>query len=812
MDKLVLTYKLKAIQSNDDIDRVWFPIAETYNECYNKFSHFIADNIDTMTFGEIASLIDGGSDSGYRRTVSHQANSGLSLYRLFSKQPIPMCFVEKKDDTDGTKYYEEKPNKKLGTKTVYNIAYELYKKVVLCDCNPRIGIFTETEFHRFGVCHCLVDNLRSYFTNEKLRVAKRNINEDSTEEEKLLQVAYEITKDGSLSSEKGWKEKTKYFRERGYNDKLVDRFETLSECFKRNQTTMDTYMEELALRQIRERFSGPNRTSRTIVFNSFKGKTLSKGKEPMTLEMSFSGDKGKLALMGHRKLMSPEGNLIFEPKLCESISFQFEDGKDGRKEMYVLTQMVRNDIIPQTDGIEDEVELDNATVVGCDINTKHLLMVTSLKDNGHMDGYVNLFSRIIGNRKAADRLREIHGKQAFESLTQLAGYVTFGMIESDLLHSRSYDAENPTEEHAKLLEAEKSLTDAMRETMEEYQYGAERTYIGNCIALRNGISAYHRLCNAFDRERAKYDEETYHSIEDCDETLVTINGIPYTKGTDFVKKHPFVETEKGREIMDKRNAVVNRIRGVRDSIVQYAYNVLLRHGARLLCMEDLDSSQFEKYNPGATAISLLRKHKLAGKTTEEALACKAYAAHREYYKTVTDDNGKITDIIYSDTGMFRFDKALFSNRLIKAVGFASVKDELAKPAATRTLKTAQVPAMYSSQMDSVKHVLLVKRNEKGKETFARKNEVRKSQETHVNGLNADVNSALNLEHMAKDAKFRSLFLAKPDKREYATPAFIPKFKSQIQFLKTVRKENLCEQLPETPEERRFFGKERTASI
>lgn len=799
-----LSYKFKAIVSQDEINSYWLPMSNHYNECYNSFMRYIVDNICKLTFKDLTELISQngvtGNDSTYIQTLSHELNSSLPLYRLFSKQPIPYNKTVEK----------EQYNKQISDKTVNNGMYEVFRILLKEKLKENVWCFNSSSIHREGCFKSLIGNLKSYFSNNKIKIKKQQISDSSTYEEKMDQLVYELIRDQSLNGgiEK-WDEKIKLFKERGYSQKLIERFENLKRVYADNKDKITEYVDQLYIQQLQTKFNGSVRKSTTINIHSSHNKTeLSpiEGEHNLLLKIYGSSGQKAIKLMGHRSVVNEDMSLNIDlSKRCTSLSFQFEQKPDSSYTMFVILQFDIENIAEQT--VESTFDdPDFCDVKGCDINTKHAFMVTSMNDNGNIPGYVNILKEVLDNQDFRKGLGDLYtrrdsngktlvdGKGIVDSLISMSANVTFGIIESDLLHARSYKTDAMCQKHTEAKRLEELFTSILKKIGERYTNGAEKTYVYNVINLRNAISSYHILYNAFRYEKSKYEKEAFDSVENPYEVIGTIKGRDYYKGTKYINEHPFDNTEKGIQIQEKMCSVRNKIIGRRDAIIEYAYECMRKTGCGILSMENLDSSNFEKYQPGATTTSLLKKHKMLGMDYSKIEDCDAYTSHKNYYDVI-QENGKVTDIQLTVEGNYEFDRALFSNRLIKAVNFASVKDAMLQQSTRRTMKIALVPAMYSSQMDAINHVMYTTVNKDGKTVFATKKMVRNGQERHLNGLNADVNSARNLEYIVKCERFRRLFLKPVTKIEYKSPVFKPGITSQVKFLSTIRKENLTEPIP-----------------
>jgi hypothetical protein len=217
--------------------------------------------------------------------------------------------------------------------------------------------------------------------------------------------------------------------------------------------------------------------------------------------------------------------------------------------------------------------------------------------------------------------------------------------------------------------------------------------------------------------------------------------------------------------------------------VTYAFNIFKNNGYDTLALEYIDSSQFDKKGM-PTPTSLLKYHKFEGKTKDEVEDMMKSKKFSNAYYTFKFENDVVSNIEYSNDGIWRQKQLKFGNLIIKAIHFADIKDKFVQLCNNKKMNIVFCPSAFTSQMDSITHTLYyverITKKKNGKEekkyVLADKKMVRTRQETHINGLNADYNSACNLKHIALNDELRNemtdAFKAnKKQKTMYGIPAY-----------------------------------------
>jgi hypothetical protein len=419
--------------------------------------------------------------------------------------------------------------------------------------------------------------------------------------------------------------------------------------------------------------------------------------------------------------------------------------------------------------------------VGIDVNVKHALIVTSENEN-NIKGYLNLYKHVLKNEKFVSLLSS-EELNVFKSLSK---NVVFCPIEFNFLFSRIFNDSYK--------EKELVFTDILYTLQKELKKAGkveEHNYVSCVNKIRAKYVSYFKLKDVYSQKQKEYDIQ----MGFCDESTESKDTMDQRR-----MEFPFRNTEIAVEILNKMNNILQDIEGCRKNIVSYAYKIFEQNGYDTIVLENLDNSNFDKIQVLPTTVSLLKYHKIQGKTIKEAKENKNIGnlIDGENYNFILDENNRINDAVFSEKGLYKVKKALFINQAIKTLHFSSIKDDFILLSNNGQASVVLVPAEYTSQMDSQKHVIYYKKNEKGKLVKASKKSVRQKQETYINGLNADVNAANNIKYIVENEQWRNIFCVKPKNYDknygYRLPQLESTKKGQHNILLELKKLGACEEL------------------
>ena len=725
------TYKLKVKKFEGNVDII-AGITE-YDQKFNNVSQWIADHLTTMTIGEAASRICQKKLQGKAKYVKH------CLSAEWRDQPLYKIFCKGFNGMDADNLIIE------CTKVEDNCRYEKEKS---------LG-FTESTFRSFGFAADAVFNMKSRMTSAKVKVGRKNIDDESSDEDKCMQTVYEIQKHDLLTDD-NWKDWMSYLEMKSDQERELQRINILYDYFRRNRQTVFDKLDNLKVEML-SKFSGSKRKSnrKTLTFNKLLY-DIKKKDDCQGFELSFAVGKEhvKFDLFGHRALIK-NGEILTDIEKRHGSQLSIEiDGED----MYVIVSM-------RDCCVKNESNLNK--IIGADVNIKHAFLMTSEKDDGSLNGYVNLYKELLSDKEFIDVLN----KDEFDIFTELSKYVTFGLIETPYFGSRIID----TTQHDKIVEDR--ITSGMKKVASRLISEGkerERIYVQNVLKIRALLKSLFSVKLAYSIDQCVYDN------------LMKFGGNDPRR-----KEEGFHTTCRGISLRSDIDLLSKKILACRDSIAEYCYYVLGLNGFDGIALENLESSSFMDVKISyPTCKSMLEHYKLKGKTVDEAENDENVGkfVKQGHYDMITV-YGKIVDMKYSEKAVKLHRKNLLYDTVIKSTHFADVKDKFIELSNNGNVSVVIVPPYFSSQMDSVTHkvfteeIVVYRKDKNGKNRKNRKTvlvdkrKVRKTQESHINGLNADYNAALNLKYIADNVDWRSTLCFKTW-NTYGSPQWDSKIKNQ----------------------------------
>lgn len=724
-------------------------VINEYKNYYNILSKFINENLTSLTIGEIAQVVYKGEDSPLYVT--------LGLSEEWKDKPLYYIFT-----------------KKYHTQSADNLLYEYIKVKNIDNYKTNLLNLSETYYKRNGYFKLVMSNYRTKIRELKLSVKKQKIDENSDNQLLEEQTIYEVVK-YKLNTKKEWENYIEYLTcKEDANLDYIKRCTILKSYFIENEETLKEKMTTLSIEQLKK-FGGcvmKGEGSMNILIQRYKieEKDNSLG---FILNLPLNGKIHKIELWGNRQVK--EGTKENYKLLIDLINSKGQsiNFKIKNNNLYVSFTC---------DYSFNKFKSEYKQTVGIDVNVKHALIVTSEKDNNDIKNYLNLYKYVLNNEKFVSLL----SSEELNVFTSLSKNVTFCPIEYNFLFSR---ISNDTYKEKEVIFSDILYT--LQKELKKEGKIEEHKYVSCVNKIRAKYVSYFKLKDVYSQKQKEYDIQ----MGFCDESTENKETMDQRR-----MEFPFKNTEVAFEILSKMNKISQDIEGCRKNIVSYAYKVFEQNGYDTVVLENLDNSNFDKIQVLPTTVSLLKYHKIQGKTIEEAKENKNIGSliNGENYNFILDDNDRINDVNFSEKGLYKVKKALFINQAIKTLHFASIKDDFILLSNNGQMSSVLVPAEYTSQMDSQKHVIYYKKNEKGKLVKASKKSVRQKQETYINGLNADVNAANNIKYIVENEKWRNIFCVKPknyDKNHgYNLPQLESTKKGQHNIISELKKLGACEEL------------------
>ena len=740
------TFKLKTTESQSCIEELWKPAIEEYIRYFNGVSEWVCKNLTSATVGDLM------------KNVSEDKRN-LVYYTFFKdngKENMPM-------------YWLFTLPSKLSS-TVNNLIYETLRNVNPEKYSGNILGFSTTNYRRFGYFSDVMSKYRTKMDDLRPNLKRRKIGEGDIPEETLLeQTAYEVTRN-KLKDDSQWEDIINYQNIKAErNEELIQRLTTLREYWKSNKEKVAEYINRLKAEKL-EGFDGCRRSEDKLSMQvNIKDASIEKhGKCSYNVKIN-SGHT--VRMLGNRQVVLVDGNSRREKQdICETKGYTFGFQIKGGRLYVILTSDTEFDKQPS----------EPKKVVGVDVNIKHGILATSMVDKGRIKGYVNIYKELVSDKGF---LATFDGsdadKEALKIYKTLSKTAYFGILEMECMFVRALNniyKNDPDRfkriETRKLYKRENAIYDVLCRLEKKHRDDTKAVwYICNVRKLRSKCKSYFTL------------KEKYYELQkEYDLRMGYTDASTASKETMDKRRfeNPFIRTREAQEILSKMANVERTIIGCRDNIVTYAFETIRENGYDTISLEYLDSSQFKKRKTIVTAKSLLDFHSLRGKDAS-AWDDEKWDRQREYYTVCRDKDGNISDFRLTDKGVEAFKKDSFYNFTIKAIHFADVKDKFAQLSNNSGMSVAFVPAAFSSQMDSKTHKIYCTEVEtKGKKGKPRKElrlvnkmYVRRMQEWHVNGLNADYNSACNLAYIISDKVLREkLTFVNSGVNAYNAPEFM----------------------------------------
>ena len=731
------TFIFKAKCDKNDVISLWEPAAKEYGDYYNEVSKWIADNLITMKIGDLAQYIT-NKKSAYYIAVTAETKKDLPLYRIFQKGFSSQC-------ADNALYC-----------AIKSINPENYK-------GNSLGI-GESDYRRFGYIQSVVSNFRTKMSSLKATVKWKKFDVNNVDDETLkIQTIYDVDKYG-IETAKEFKELIETLKTRVETPQLNDtiaRLECLCDYYSKNEKAINNEIETMAIADL-QKFGGCQRKSLNA-FTIHKQDSLMEkvGNTSFRLQLPFRKKTYVINLLGNRQVVNfVNGKRVDLIDIAENhgdlVTFNIKNG--------VLFVHLTSPIV------FDKDVRDIRNVVGIDVNIKHSMLATSIKDVGNVKGYINLYKELLNDDEFVSTCNE----SELALYRQMSENVNFGILETDSLFERIVNQSKGGCLKNKLIRRELAMQKVFERITKTNKDQNIVDYVNYVKMMRAKCKASYILKEKYYEKQKEYDvkmgftDESTESKETMDKRR---------------EEFPFVNTDTAKELLVKQNNIRQDIIGCRDNIVTYAFNVFKNNEYDTLSVEYLDSSQFDKRRI-PTPKSLLKYHKFEGKTKDEVENMMKSEKLSNAYYTFKYENDVVSDIGYSDEGNLRRSKLNFGNWIIKAIHFADIKDKFVQLSNNNKMNIVFCPSAFSSQMDSITHTLYyvekITKNKKGKEkkkyVLANKKMVRTQQETHINGLNADYNSACNLKYIALNYELRDKMTdrfkaSKKIKTMYNIPAY-----------------------------------------
>lgn len=728
------TFIFKVKCGENDIISLWKPAMEEYCTYYNKVSKWICDNLTTMKIGDLAQYID-NKNSAYYASVTDVNKKDLPLYRIFKKG--------------------------FGTNDANHALFEAIRKINPEEYNGNKFGLRDTAYRRDGYVANVIENYRTKMSSGvKLgKIRPKRFDISNVDDNTLMEHCIVAVDKYNIESKQDFNSLIKSLKSREETPELIykiNKLECLYDYYSNNENEIKEKIKNLALENLKL-FGGCVRKSMntcTIEIQDFPMECV--GSTNYFIKFVFnkiSKKPYKLELFGNRQVVKYEnGKRIELTNIVNNhgnrITFNIKN-----KSLFVrLTSSV--------DFSKKPVNIKN--VVGVDVNIKHNMLATSIIDDGNIKDYVNLYKKLVEDDDFVASFGD--NKLLLELYRQMSETVNFGILETETLFERFVNQHKGMKLNNQSIRREKAIQKVFDNIVKTSNNVYIVNYVNSVKMLRAKYKAYFILKEKYYEKNHEYDDMMGFS-----DTSTKSKETMDPRRVEF----PFVNTDVAQELLTKLDKVEQDLLGCRDNIVTYAFNVFKNNGYDTIALEYLDSSQFDKRRRMPTPKSLLTYHHFEGHTKEEVAQLITENKFNKEYYNFNYENGKLVDIKLSEKGATYQKKLNFGNLIIKAIHFADIKDKFVQLTNNNNMNVVFCPAAFTSQMDSKTHKLYCIRNKNGKWVLLDKKHVRTQQETHINGLNADFNSACNIAYIASNSVFREnmTIQTKEGKDMYNTPTY-----------------------------------------
>jgi len=751
------TFIFKAKCDNNDIISLWKPAMEEYCTYYNKLSQWICNNLTSMKVKDLFAYLDDKQKT--KPCVDKKTGEtkiGVGYYRYFienNKEDMPLYWLFTKN---------------CSSSHADNLLFEFVRKVNHEEYNGNSLGMGETDYRRFGYFQNVISNFRTKMSSLKATTKWKKFDVNDVDEDTLKnQTIYDVDKYG-IESVNDFNERIDILKIREETEQTKDkiaRLECLCKYYKEHEEDIKNEIATMAIADL-QKFGGCQRKSmNTLTIHKQDSPMEKVGNTSFNLRLTFNKKPYTLNLLGNRQVVKFVGG-----KRIDLINITENHGD------WITFNIKNNELfVHMTSPVDFEKEVcEIKNAVGVDVNIKHMMLATSIVDDGNVKGYINLYRELVNNNDfIATFGNSKNGHQGLEIYEQMAENVNFGILETESLFERVVNQSNGGELNNQLIRREIAMQKVFDNITKTNNDKNIVNYVNYVKMLRAKYKAYFILKEKYYEKQKEYDDMMGFNDES-------------TENKEMMDKRrfefSFINTDTAQELLIKLNKVEQDLIGCRDNIVTYAFNVFKTNGYDTLAVEYLDSAQFDKAKM-PTPKSLLKYHKFEGKTIDEVKEMMNNKNFTNAYYNFKFENEIVKDIEYSTDGIWRQKKLNFMNLIIKAIHFADIKDKFVQLCNNNSMNVVFCPSAFTSQMDSITHSLYyiekTSKTKNGKEkkqyVLANKKMVRTQQEKHINGLNADFNSACNLKYIALDEELRNAmtdeFNPKKQKTMYGVPAY-----------------------------------------
>jgi len=781
-DEATLSYKfkVKVIEGDLTADDITKCIAENAEQG-NHFSEFIHKNLTSKTIGEFASQLPaekrqfgyyqyaiGGTMPAKKNASDEDKPKGELID--WSKKPFYVLFSKGYSATHAVNlifnvYLNSEEGKAFSAKNSMNLS--------------------KSQFAYSGFVQIVCANYASMLANARPdKIKFEEITEATDDGTKKMQVVREMA-ERYLMKPKNFASRIEYLEAnntKGKFDKTIQRLRLLQPFFEKNEESITELYYDLSVKALEHSGQCTYKGGRTISILEIGDIRISRKENAKGYLLTIPINRKSVVfdLYGRKDTIGGDGRDLIDIMNTHGSSLQFTADEN---DIYLTITATKN-------FIKEKPTFNEDTVLGGDVNIKHSYTVFSASPKDIPD-FVNFYEYFAKDGE----IMKLAPKPMWDYIVAAATkFLTILPIETPAISATVYGKRTEEgisratfRETQKLIALEKAIERVMKQVFDKYNDGKhplEAIYIGNAIKYRRLIKGYLAQKKKYYSAHSEYDKAMGYTDDDTDRK----ENMDERRFDDSKK---FRYTPEAQALLDTMHTIEKKIVGCVSNAISYAYHKFDENGFNVIALENLTSATFAKKYKSDKPESikkLLNFDKLLGKTLDEAKASKSISKHPNWYELVADENGCVSDIRITDEGQSATYRSLVTETIMKVSHFAETKDRFIGLANSGRLQVGLVPSQYTSYIDSTTHTLYAV-IEDGKTVLAPKEVVRASQERHINGLNADYNSALNLKYMITDENFRKTFTSETsaDKFGWGKPMFSPTTRSQDEVFSAIKK-------------------------
>ena len=602
------SFKVREFISGATYDTIKTAIEE-YNEHYNDMSDWINKRLTTTTIGEVGALIpiEKRQSSYYKATVDD----------LWYDKPFYKLFT---NDFDKEKNFAIR---KVGNaNNSINIVERAYQSSVKPSYDNVLKL-TESDYFLFGYGANVCSNYKTKLRTLKPAKIKLISSLSDCDTNTLTEQVIREKQKYGYSTPDDFKKRIEYLSEKEtseQNTKIINRLQILYEFYLNNISLIDDKELEISVKSLVE-FGGCRRNEKCMTLNLPNIDYKIQRKDEKYGYIFTLGSKNRkivIDVWGRKDTIDSDGN--------DKVDIINTHGKS-------INLKIKNDdlyIDITVDVPFAKRKFDIKKVAGIDVNTKHMLMATSIKVDNNIKGYVNLYNEFL----VSEEIQSVASEETKKNFEDMSTFVNFCPIEYNTMFAQIFKLKD---EDIRTEQAIKRILHQLSNRFSDGKHEMERIYVQNVFSIREQLKHFIFLSNKYYSEQSEYDSKMGFT----DESTASNEKMDKRR---FDKSLMFRYTERGSQLYEERIECGRKITEIRDNIIAYARNVFVLNGYDTIALEYLTNATIQKPSRPTSPKSLLDYFKLKGKPVIEVEKHERITKNRKYYRIIGDENGNVINI------------------------------------------------------------------------------------------------------------------------------------------------------------------------